>query len=209
MRGMPDNSVSSVITDPPYGTNVEFWDTEVPPQEILTECLRVSSGPVIWFGAIPPRLVADVMKYTPLPDRIMIWRVTFSLAHTCAHGMFYRIHPIYGWRLTKQNVLNQDVLEYAQEGHRGWFHKGTKPLKLMIDLVNAWGGDTVLDPFLGSGTTAVACYMTGRNCIGIEYDQNSIEIAQKRIDELMSQQLLWSDDGEVTQTHIDSWDSTS
>ena len=44
-------------------------------------------------------------------------------------------------------------------------------------------GATILDPFMGSGTTGVACVQTGRNFIGIEIDRNYYEIAEKRIKE--------------------------
>ena len=42
-------------------------------------------------------------------------------------------------------------------------------------------GDTILDPFMGSGTTGVACVQTGRNFIGIEIDPTYYAIAEKRI----------------------------
>lgn len=42
-------------------------------------------------------------------------------------------------------------------------------------------GDTVLDPFMGSGTTGVACVQTGRNFIGCEIDPTYFAIAEKRI----------------------------
>ena len=45
----------------------------------------------------------------------------------------------------------------------------------------------VLDPFMGSGTTAVACVQTGRRCIGIELDQRAFDIACKRIEDATKQ----------------------
>jgi len=51
-------------------------------------------------------------------------------------------------------------------------------------------GDTILDPFMGSGTTGVACVQTGRNFIGIEIDPGYFEIAQKRIAEARRQMVL-------------------
>ena len=47
-------------------------------------------------------------------------------------------------------------------------------------------GDTVLDPFCGSGTTGVACVQTGRNFIGIELDPGYCDIARRRIAEAAS-----------------------
>ena len=51
-------------------------------------------------------------------------------------------------------------------------------------------GCTVLDPFMGSGTTGVACVQTGRNFIGIEIDPTYYAIAEKRIAEAQMQPSL-------------------
>jgi len=48
-------------------------------------------------------------------------------------------------------------------------------------------GGTILDPFMGSGTTGVACVQTGRKFIGIEIDPGYFEIAKKRIMEAQAQ----------------------
>ena len=63
------------------------------------------------------------------------------------------------------------------------YHPTQKPLELFKWIVSYWSfeGDYVLDPFLGSGTTMVACLELKRNCIGIELDQKYIEIAKKRL----------------------------
>ncbi len=62
-------------------------------------------------------------------------------------------------------------------------HPTQKPADLMEWIVNYWTaeGDTVLDPFLGSGTTAVACVRTGRHFIGIELSPDYCDIANARI----------------------------
>ena len=51
-------------------------------------------------------------------------------------------------------------------------------------------GDTILDPFMGSGTTGVACVQTGRNFIGIEIDPTYFAIAEKRIKDAQQQMRL-------------------
>lgn len=51
-------------------------------------------------------------------------------------------------------------------------------------------GATVLDPFMGSGTTGVACLNTGRRFIGIEKDAGYYEIARQRIEQAAQQQRL-------------------
>jgi len=64
-------------------------------------------------------------------------------------------------------------------------HPATFPYKLAHDHIISWSneGDTILDPFMGSGTTGVACVNTGRDFIGIELDQSYFDIAQHRIDQ--------------------------
>jgi site-specific DNA-methyltransferase (adenine-specific) len=62
-------------------------------------------------------------------------------------------------------------------------HPTQKPLSLIRHLVSDFTnpGDTILDPFMGSGTTGVACIQTGRNFIGIERERKYFEIAERRI----------------------------
>ena len=64
-------------------------------------------------------------------------------------------------------------------------HPAVFPLQLAHDHIISWSneGDTVLDPFMGSGTTGVACVNTGRRFIGIELDPDYFAIAEKRIQE--------------------------
>ena len=63
-------------------------------------------------------------------------------------------------------------------------HPSAKPTKLMRWLLerNTKQGTTILDPFMGSGTTGVACVQTGRNFIGMEIDPGYFAIAKRRIE---------------------------
>lgn len=60
-------------------------------------------------------------------------------------------------------------------------HPTPKPVLLMQDLVSHTLGDTIIDPFLGSGTTAVAARLLGRRCIGIEMELNYANAAAERV----------------------------
>ena len=68
-------------------------------------------------------------------------------------------------------------------------HPTQKPVALMAALIGQYTqpGATVLDPFMGSGTTGVACVQTGRNFIGIEIDPGYAEIARQRIEKAQLQ----------------------
>ena len=63
-------------------------------------------------------------------------------------------------------------------------HPAPFPVNLAQDHILSWSNenDTVLDPFMGSGTTGVACKLLNRKFIGIELDKNYFEIAKKRIE---------------------------
>ena len=70
-------------------------------------------------------------------------------------------------------------------------HPAIFPEQLAQDHIISWSneGDLVLDPFMGSGTTAVACINTNRNYIGFELLEEYCKIAEKRISETTSNQL--------------------
>jgi DNA modification methylase len=72
-------------------------------------------------------------------------------------------------------------------------HSTQKPDDLFIDVIstrNDWG--FILDPFLGSGTTAVACERLGRKWIGIEISEQYCELAAKRIEAEAAQLKLFA-----------------
>ena len=60
-------------------------------------------------------------------------------------------------------------------------HKAQKPIKLVEELIGRTDSQTILDPFMGSGTTLVAAKQLGRKCIGIEMEEKYCEIAVKRL----------------------------
>jgi DNA modification methylase len=88
----------------------------------------------------------------------------------------------------KNNTVGQDFM--CQELP----HPAMFPEKLANDHIISWSNeyDTILDPFMGSGTTGIACVNTNRNFIGIEKDENYFEIAKNRIADCISKQLVKS-----------------
>lgn len=83
--------------------------------------------------------------------------------------------------IKKTKMLNN--IWYYVVGGKGNNHPASFPEKLAEDHIISWSNecDTVLDPFMGSGTTGVACKNLNRNFIGIELDEQYYEIARKRI----------------------------
>lgn len=77
-----------------------------------------------------------------------------------------------------------DVIQAPRTGNK--WHPTEKPVQLMWHVAR-WTCGTILDPFMGSGTTGVACVKLGRKFIGIEIDGGYFEIACKRISEAYAQ----------------------
>jgi len=67
--------------------------------------------------------------------------------------------------------------------NHGVYHPTQKPLDLMMWLVETYTnpGDLVIDPFMGAGTTALACARTGRRFVGIEREQRYFDMAVERL----------------------------
>lgn len=79
------------------------------------------------------------------------------------------------------NILRVPSLKGSSKEKVG--HPSQKPIKLieMLALSASREGDKVLDPFLGSGTTAIVCQNLNRDFVGIEIEQKYIEIAESRL----------------------------
>ena len=88
---------------------------------------------------------------------------------------------------TKETKILNNVWEYPVGGSKDLGHPAIFPEKLANDHIISWSneGDTVFDPFMGSGTTGKMALLNKRNFIGIEKDQSYFDIANKRIKDAM------------------------
>ena len=87
-----------------------------------------------------------------------------------------------GRLVTKSNSL-RSIIEFKKVHHTKAIHPTEKPIDLLMHLIEQpdYNPKKILDPFMGSGTTGVACANTGRKFIGIEMDDHYFDIAKKRI----------------------------
>ena len=93
------------------------------------------------------------------------------------------------------NSMNlTEVLEFKTDKHGNDVHETIKPVPLMEALVGTSSRieNTILDPFMGSGTTGVACVNLGRKFIGVELEEKYFDIACKRIDQATRQGKLFT-----------------
>jgi DNA modification methylase len=186
MRTMPAGSVDAVVTDPPYGVDFRGngWDAFIPLW--IAEARRIA--PVVIFTTAPTTL----WDY-PRPDWVCNWYRAGSTSRT-AQGGFNHWTPIVVYGRAKFTV-DTFVTAAALTGMQnvGIAHPSPKDLGMVRWLVETATvkGATVFDPFMGSGTTGVACVRTGRNFIGCEIDPTYYAIAQRRIAEAQLQPPLF------------------
>ena len=178
-----DGEFGSVVTDPPYGIGFADWD--IPPDSaILQQCLRVAEGSVVMFGGAPMRSLVTFTALDPPPDRLLIWAPSFHCAKATANGMFFRYSPVWAWRLPKkQKVFWCDVWRESTSHHfKAVNHPGQKPRRVMEQVVEAFGGRSTLDPYMGSGTTLVAAAKLGIPACGVEREEKYCRMAVCRLE---------------------------
>lgn len=218
IRSMPDKSVDAVITDPPYGTNdgagkvirrgktdtsfsVLDWDKVLPTNYIkeLVRVMKDDTWGVIFTDNIAIGVIWQTLINNELSPRNTFYWIKYNKAPTpranfksCVETavLFTKGRTTIKWK-GGGNQANYIEMPFVSGGEKV-DHPTQKPVKLIRHLINLFSieGDTILDPFMGSGTTGVACVQTGRNFIGIEIDPTYFAIAEKRIADAQLQPRL-------------------
>jgi len=161
------DKVDAVVSDPPYPDYLaaEFAYDE----RTICEVLGAFAVPqfVFWSATAPFPLDSSAVHIWHKPNGQ-------SIKH------YERIFERNGGVSCKVFRVAAILPNYTQYAAECVDHPTQKPLKLLHDLVDRTDG-TVLDPFMGSGTTGVACVKLGRKFIGIEIDPGYFDIACDRI----------------------------
>lgn len=169
-------TVDLILVDPPYGIDIASnpfrqkheksdWDNKPCSDEALCLMFDAGKNQIIWGG-----------NYFDLPPSkgFLIW-------DKCQPENFSSAMVEMAWtsRTRPAKMFKKRVTEYHKN------HPTQKPTELMkwcIQQEDYWNiALTILDPFLGSGTTLVACKELKRNGIGIEINEKYCEIAKKRL----------------------------
>ena len=193
--------VDATICDPPYGINYgglmrgkgdgnggldanrwkhydEFdWDKDRPARETFNALRACSREQIIWGG----NYFSD---YLPPSMRWLVWdkAQSFSLAD---------FEMAWTSQQSAARIFRYSRPEALQDGRH---HPTQKPIAVMEWCLSfVPDAATILDPFMGSGTTGVACAKLGRRFIGIEIEPKYFDIACKRIDEAYRQPRLFAD----------------
>lgn len=191
MKDIPDGSVDMVLTDPHYGKKSHNgtngfgvaksrkysggWDGTVPPKEVFQQMIRISKNLIIFGGNY-------FGNFLPHSNGWIFWDKKGDIAFQNPFADGELIYTTFN-RPVKRIVFKQQGFITDSKDKR--YHPTQKPTELLQQLIEMFTKheQTILDPFMGSGSTGVACVNTGRKFIGIEKDEHYFEIASKRIRE--------------------------
>lgn len=172
--------VDAVVTDPPYPS---YYTTKY----------RYHKGIINPLSSLPCRQFVFWTPGVPFPLSYSGKRIWDKAVGTCTqfeeiyernHGSGFKIHRVYS-----MGCFSAVSAQMTGETITG--HPSQKPLKLIISIVNECDGQYILDPFMGSGTTGVACVRTGRIFTGIEINPHYFDIACRRIEQAMNAEPLF------------------
>lgn len=185
--------VSAVLTDPPYGIGIDGQKESINKNPKHNRKFFEAKG---WDDATPSRNVFDLM--VSMSDTQIIWGGNYFVDR----GLL----PKKGWLVWDKGqrglTMSDGELAYSSSDKPlriytlnraaliadGTQHPTQKPLKLMSwCLTQIKDAKTILDPFMGSGTTGVACAKIGRAFIGIERDAGYFDVACERITKAYAQ----------------------
>lgn len=191
MRELPSKSIDCVVTDPPYGKkpaghfgqrdairfDLDDFDWDVKPNaDKFQEMFRASNNQIIWganyfLDYLPPTnciLVWDKKNGdNPYADVEIAW-TSFTSASRIFRQFWLGAHIHRIEKIEHPTQKSRALMEWC-----------------ILNYTDA--GDTVLDPFMGSGTTGVACVKLQRNFIGMEINPDYFKIAERRIKEAQLQ----------------------
>lgn len=180
------------------GTNFGNWDIDFDNAPWITESFRTlkPGGSLIVFNDFKKSsIVVDIATSAGYVYKdTLIWKKTNPMPRNRDRRYIPDVEMLIWfvkpgkWTYNRQNEkYESSILPFAVESGGGFkrYHPTQKPVKLIEYLlsIHSNDGDVILDPFMGSGTTAIAAINTNRNFIGFELDKNYYDTCINRINE--------------------------
>jgi len=184
---MDYNSVDITFTSPPFRVedidHEDYWQWY---SAVFKQIMRVTKEYAIIFHSAT-KLVELIRRYDA-PYRVMVWTKLPNM-------MSFRYEPILIYKLTDEWKLNRtiwkDVFHYSPIVNAKKKHPYENPLKLYIDILKMIPeSKLVFDPFMGSGTSALAARSAKHDFIGCEIDEKYFKIAEARCDQTNFMELI-------------------
>ncbi len=189
MKKIPDKSIDLVLTDPPYNVNKGFLNDDFSNIEFkdfikafIDESLRISKLLLFFTGSkFLPEVMGGISQYI---DICYFYKPYSNNRGIISDWNMCDLIVVCGGKPKRKpkNNFYQYLKFPTQEGKP---HPCPKPTEIMKKLIIDFSeqNQTILDPFMGSGTTGVACKELGRNFIGIEINEGYFKIAERRINQ--------------------------
>lgn len=185
-------SIDLVLTDPPYGVRDDEWDDKLEFKFFVQEWvsrLRNICPIVIWFCS--SSLLPYMLQGRDDFHRMLIWNKPLGTqyAGSSHNNIWYSFEPIliFGKKASitskgKKMPYSYAVFDAPTVPESKFEHPTSKPESLIEWLILHYSnvGDLILDPFLGSGTTAWCVKKLGRRCIGYEINEKYCEVSANR-----------------------------
>ena len=195
-----------VVADPPFNVGYHYRKySDNMPEKDYFETLGILFGNapsvVIHYPESLYKLAFQIGKF---PERVVSWVYNSNTAKQHRDIAFFGVKPDFNAvRQPYKNPKDRRIQKRIAEGKTGaklydWWninqvknvskdktkHPCQMPLEVMKNIIGILPPDAVIvDPFMGSGTTGVACVELGRQFVGVELDCEYLDIAYNRIDE--------------------------
>lgn len=191
-KQLPDKSIDLIFTDPPYGLNKTGIKNDQNLElfyKILPESYRVLKDDAYFITFFSTKFLPKIFKDNPFdyfwnfvlycPNASVFSPIGFTKYMSCL--VFKKGNP-------QMNKRGKDIFVDTPgrmvEPDEGFIkHPTPKPKTFIKDILNMFSkeNDLILDPFIGSGSVAVACKQINRNYIGFEIDLEYCKIAKERL----------------------------
>lgn len=213
IRLEPDKKL--VITDPPYniGFNYTSFKDNRKDDEYIKELRSLNLLGGVVLIQYPEESFRYVAPALGVPDAVSAWCYNSNVPRRFRLISYFGVKPDYSKiKQPYKNIKDKRILKLMKEGRTGtglyeWWddiqqvknvcHEKTEhpcqvPVELIkrIILLTSAPNDLIVDPYMGSGTTAIACLETGRDFIGFEMVEEYCEIARNRIANWQAKRVL-------------------
>lgn len=201
MKNIPNNSVDLLLTDPPYGIDFQSRQRNDKFPKILNDkkpfldfiplikSKIAKTGGILSFTRwdVQQIFIDEFIRNGLKPKNVLIWDKKGNGMGNLKKAFGSRYESII-WipndDFKFKSGRPQDLISVPKVPSCKLIHPNEKPVELLEFLIEKTTSQnaTVLDCFMGSGSTGVACVNTNRNFIGMEHDERYYKIAENRID---------------------------
>lgn len=203
MKNIPDESIDMVLTDPPYGMSLKpqrstgkFYKKKIKnddnldwTEDFFKEMKRILKKDSACLLFCNHHCVSEFIYHAKQNGFEIKNLIVWDKGHFGMGGNWRPVHEliliITNGRFVCKSKNLRSIIEFKKLHHSKMVHPTEKPIDLLEHLLVEPDYDpiVILDPFMGSGSTGVACLNNNRKFIGIELDENYFNIAKTRIEE--------------------------